>query len=293
VRHWQARWTGKLDVVVDAAQMRVDQHTSISHLDDGWMVIVTGSKFYAGPPFSGAILLPAAPARSLASTRVADSGLFAYVHELSVPAELVDLRRCARRGANVGLTLRWKAALSEMQAFHSVSTSIRDEILRHFARRMLEAIAESPSAELVPSPYTGFVDDDQRGLDDLPTIFTFLVKDDSGMSLDMETARAIQRLLPEDLAARLPAAATAEERSLAGRSFQVGQPVAVGVGPFECGALRVAVGAPTISRIVFDTTRGRSWRERLDREVADAADAIAKVVLLAKYWSEIDAEPSR
>jgi hypothetical protein len=131
------------------------------------------------------------------------------------------------------------------------------------------------------------VEDDQRGLDDLPTIFTFLVDGGDGEALTMTQARAAHRLLPEDLASRLPATATIEERSLAGRLFQVGQPVAIGTGDRERGALRIAIGAPNISRVVFDHIRGRNWRERLDREVADAADAIAKLGVIAKFLPDL------
>ena len=50
-----------------------------SFLDDGAMVLVTGSKFYQGPPFSGALLIPPAlnAALSAATNNVDNAGAYA------------------------------------------------------------------------------------------------------------------------------------------------------------------------------------------------------------------------
>ena len=58
------RHRGRLDVLVDACQMRLSPERIRACLAAGWMVLVTGSKFFGGPPFAGALLVPADVARA-------------------------------------------------------------------------------------------------------------------------------------------------------------------------------------------------------------------------------------
>src|ERR1039458_6586198 len=46
------------DVIVDACQGRISPETVAAYLRQGWPVVVTGSKFFGGPAFSGAVLFP-------------------------------------------------------------------------------------------------------------------------------------------------------------------------------------------------------------------------------------------
>ena len=46
------------EVVVDACQLRLAPSVVQACLRQGWPVVVTGSKYLGGPPFSGAVLLP-------------------------------------------------------------------------------------------------------------------------------------------------------------------------------------------------------------------------------------------
>ena len=48
------------NVIVDACQARIGPDTVEAYLRRGWPVVVTGSKFFGGPAFSGAVLFPRA-----------------------------------------------------------------------------------------------------------------------------------------------------------------------------------------------------------------------------------------
>ncbi|AYY13437.1 hypothetical protein EF847_12785 [Actinobacteria bacterium YIM 96077] len=282
VRQWRQRYGERLDVVVDAAQMRVDQHTAVAHLGDGHMVIVTGSKFFGGPPFSGAVILPAGLTTRLSQGRELPRGMGDYLAAADVPVSLADLHAVTRPGLNAGLLLRWEAALAEIRSFHNVSPEIRDEVLRLLTSGLRDIIERTPQIGLVESPYTTIPDPDPRGLDDLPTIFTFLAYGPDGHALTMEEAKSAQRLLAQDL------------RGLGGsddpvlrRTFQIGQPVKIRAqGDTWVGGLRVAIGAPTVSEIVFDHTRGRTWTERVDRTLADISDALRKLLLVLRHLDQ-------
>jgi hypothetical protein len=279
VREWRRRYANQLDVVVDAAQMRVDQHTAAEHLRDGNMVIVTGSKFFGGPPFSGAVIIPARQAARLSTGRRLPAGMAGYLTQADVPVSLPDLRAVARPGVNVGLLLRWEAALAEMRSFHNASPEIRDEVLRVLASGLRRIVEESPWVSLVESPYTAIPEPDLRGLDDLPTIFTFLALAADGQPITMEQAKVVHRLLSRDLSGLVPL-----DEPVLRRTFQLGQPVKIRRrGDEWLGGLRLAVGAPTVSEIVFDHTRGRVWTERIERTLADSTDALRKLGLILEH----------
>lgn len=281
VEQWQARLGERLVVVVDAAQMRIDQHTVASHVAAGRLVFVTGSKFFGGPPFSGALLVPASQASRAGRRDGWPSGLGAYLSRFDVPASLPGLRAAASPDPNPGLLVRWAAAGAEMRSFLNASPEIRDEVLRALAAGIREILDdESEVTSIVDSPYTDIPSPDLRGLDDLPTIFTFLVLTPDGRPLDLDSTRLIHRLLAEDVADEL--GVDGVDRSLAQQRFHLGQPVPLELKGGLAGGLRIAVGAPTLSQIVFDHTRGRTWVDRVERELRDVRAAVKKVALLAR-----------
>jgi sphinganine-1-phosphate aldolase len=281
VQRWQEREGDRLDVVVDAAQMRIDRHTVVDHLERGRMIFVTGSKFFGGPPFSGAILLPSALADRVRAAPHLPAGLSDYLTRADVPDSLAPLRAGARADVNFGLLARWAAALAEMRSFHNASEEIRDEVLRVLVAGLRELLIAAPHVVIVESPYTPIPEHDQRTLDDLPTIFTFLVRHPSGGFLTLEQAEVAHRLLAQDARSRLEA--DGDPHHTASRSFHLGQPVKIArEGDGWLAGLRFAIGAPTISQVVFDHTRGERWTDRVGRELADIKDALAKLALIVE-----------
>ncbi len=281
VARWQAREGDRLDVVVDAAQMRINQSTVVSHLEAGRMIFVTGSKFFCGPPFSGALLIPRALADRVRNAPHFPDGLGDYLTRADVPETLGPLRDAARAGVNFGLLARWAAALAEMRSFHNASPEIRDEVLRILVAGLRRIVTTAPNVEIVESPYTQIPADDQRGLDDLPTIFTFLVRHPRGGYLSFDQAKVAHRVLAQD--ARELLDVDGESNPLASRSYQLGQPVKIAqVGDTWIAGLRFAIGATTISQVVFDHTRGEHWTDRIERELADVKDALTKLALITE-----------
>lgn len=86
-------------------------------LQEGHMVLLTGSKFYRGPPFSGVCLVDH---QKMAQLKQSGSGLAAglnsFIGKANLPAELPRWRDSLENSTNPGLALRWEAALAEMEA---------------------------------------------------------------------------------------------------------------------------------------------------------------------------------
>ena len=55
-------------------------------------------------------------------------------------------------GGNIGLAMRWHAALAEMQAFFDVSVEKRAAIIESFGQTIRAAISERPRFALLPPP---------------------------------------------------------------------------------------------------------------------------------------------
>jgi hypothetical protein len=164
------RRPGRVLVAVDACQLRCSSDQARADLEAGFAVMLTGSKFAGGPPFSGAVLLPAPLAEELKALRPTDLSLAAYSSALDWPPALrASFAGELRAGANLGLGLRWAAALAEMEAFESLWPAQRETILAafdHAVRRCVAADgalalldeAEGGAPGLTPVVHTGDVD---------------------------------------------------------------------------------------------------------------------------------------
>lgn len=135
------RYPGEVDILIDACQFRLSNASLRDYLESGCMLALTGSKFVAGPAFSGALLLPDC-AETLAPSPV-----------------------------HPGLLLRWRAALTELRAFRALPEARAAEFIGDFAQTIEHALACNPAFEpLVVRP----MQRPRQGWDDLPTIFPFL-----------------------------------------------------------------------------------------------------------------------
>ncbi len=177
-----------VSVLVDACQFRIAPSTLRAYLKQDFMVAITGSKFFTGPAFSAALMLPPR-----------------YVKE-------------AIEHRNPGLMLRWEAALAEHRRFRALSQNQITNIMESFAKVVRQRLEGDPRFELVPVPPM-----DRRplateaGWDMHQSIFPFLLHGRDKMPLTREeTQRVYQLLNVSDIAV------------IGGRRCQLGQPVLIG-----------------------------------------------------------------
>ncbi len=176
-----ARWPGQVQIVVDACQMRLGRARLRKYLDRGYMVLITGSKFFTGPPFSGALLVPSALAGDLDAATDVAPGLLEYNSRSDWPRNWPNLRSRFPVRANFGQWLRWEAALEEIGAYYRVPDEFRLMALTTFGKGVERIIASSPSLRLLPPQQrqgdTGADDEElaQR------TIFSFVIRQGTGV----------------------------------------------------------------------------------------------------------------
>jgi UDP-N-acetylglucosamine 2-epimerase (non-hydrolysing)/GDP/UDP-N,N'-diacetylbacillosamine 2-epimerase (hydrolysing) len=58
IKKMKLKYANSLLIVIDAAHLRFCEETSRRWLDDGYWILLTGSKFIGGASFSGALLIP-------------------------------------------------------------------------------------------------------------------------------------------------------------------------------------------------------------------------------------------
>ncbi len=148
-----ARNPGRVLVAVDACQLRCTAAQVRRDLADGFAVMVTGSKFAGGPAFCGALLLPAGLVERLGRVDLNGAPLAPYSAALDWPRRL----RCAlapglAQPANLGLGLRWTAALAEIEAYEALPAARRFAVLEEFGRSVRARVAAESGLALVDPP---------------------------------------------------------------------------------------------------------------------------------------------
>jgi hypothetical protein len=145
-----ARHPGRVMVVVDACQLRCPPEAIRADLAQGFAVMITGSKFAGGPAFCGALLLPAAMADRLAVRPPRGGPLAPYSAALDWPPRLrLAVAAGLAHPANLGLGLRWSAALAEIEAFEATPAAVRVALLAEFERSVRRRVAADPGLELI------------------------------------------------------------------------------------------------------------------------------------------------
>ena len=234
---------------VDLCQMRTRPALFEHLLELGCLLLCTGSKFYESPPFCGAMLLPSTWVDRLAAVETAPLAGFDRIFcSFDFPPALSGLGASFTAVDNVGLRLRWAAALHEMEAFDAVPAADSAAAIAAWNGAVIERIARSDVLELLR-------DQDQTN----DSIISFRVCDGARGHLDHDGLAEIHRRLAVDGAPEIKPY----------RRATIGQPVSYSSGSF----LRVAIGSSDARRAA---TSG--FDPALDMALVDAIERIAGTI---------------
>lgn len=245
-------------VVVDAAQGRFSRRGLRDVLQKDYLVLFTGSKFYGGPPFSGALLVPERFAPRNRGLRQLPAGFGDYFSAAELPESWSEIRGSLPVEPNFGTILRWAAAIAEIEAYYAAPSDARLRVLRFFEAEVPRIMGESPVVRMLPIFPPVYDDLAERLLESKTTVFGFWVQPPGAAKpLGKTDLKRIHAELATDLS---DSRGGSETDSLA-RMFHLGQPVDLG----QAGSvLRVALGGVLIRRLVTDHCLGATLDDRLE-----------------------------
>jgi hypothetical protein len=281
------RWPRDVLVVVDACQMRLSRRRLRTYLDRGYLVLLTGSKYFGGPAFSGALLVPSRLAPSFNRGEEIAAGLRDYAGRSDWPRHWTALRSQFASRANLGQWLRWEAALEEIGSYYQVPDAFRAMALRELGMGIENLLVLSPSLRLIGAASQAVSADDEEFSE--TTIFPFVVSRD-GAALSVHDGRLLYRALAQDLSEAV--GGSEADREIAACRCLVGQPVRIELPDGEAtAALRLCLGAGLVTEAWSHdpVTSAQNLYRELDR----VAEIIAKIELLLAHGGGMELlEPS-
>lgn len=262
-RRLAQRLGDRLLVLVDAAQGRLAPRDVRKALEFGFPVLFTGSKFYSGPPFSSALILPGSIADDPGPLPASLSDWFS---QDGLPRSWTAARASLREPVNPGLALRWEAALAEVERYHSIPPRHRAGVYHTFAGAVHEVFGPSDVLEVdVPMPPVHQL---VTALGAFPSVFSFRVVDADDQYLEKPALAKLHALLDTDLSAKHP--------DLGGR-YHLGQPVELGPpDETDSAVLRVALGAQLVSDLAPTPDCGASWLRVTLRALRTKAERLVR-----------------
>ena len=256
-----ARHAARVLVVVDACQLRCSPEQIRADLRAGFMVMISGSKFAAGPPFAAALLLPPSMGGQLGHLDL-PPGLLAYTAAEDWPNALrAGIARPFGAAGNGGVGLRWEAALAELERLFALPIQFRDAVSRAFAAAVEKHVLDNGHLALVDRDPAG-AGQSHRTILPIVTV-----------------ASATVPVASEDVyrALGLPWADDGSSATLK-RIFHVGQPVSVGLR----SALRVCLSASQIVDVAEPLANGQPFEAAIAPLLADIDGLFLKWARVAR-----------
>ena len=284
----------KLQVVIDACQMRVEMEDLRDYLLHDFPVILTGSKFFTGPPLSGAVLVSRQTVlRIVASKRQFPKGFNAYCARFDFPATLRGVLVNPSSDFNLGSYMRWVAAMAEIKRYFRIPPAARKQGLDLFSREIRKLFRSHEAIELQEEMPWSAADRAHKEFKGRQMIYPFFIvrHDAKGARVcDAAEVRSIYELLNQDCSERFPTANARDYRLLAQRCH-IGQPVkAVHPSGETTAVVRISMGARIISES-WSEPSGRIELELIEDEIWQVGVALDKIALLLKYLDAPQQKP--
>jgi hypothetical protein len=278
-----------LVVVVDAAQGRFSRRGLLKALERGYLVIITGSKFFGGAFFSGGLLVPPQMNPEHRGLERFPKGFGSYITSDQLPATWVKLRASVPQSGNLGLALRWVGAIAEIRNYYLIPSNLRLNVLRAFEEILPKVFGTSSYIQLIQNGSPIIDDHIDRFLQSKTTVFSFALSKGArdGSVLNFQQLRDVFRWVNFDISSLLPTAAPEIRRSLAPR-HHIGQPVLLGSNDLSSqSVLRVALGGVLVARIASDIHYGATLERRIDWLEDQLISLKRKIETVTRQFDEI------
>ena len=237
-----------MQIIVDGSQLRLDPKDIQNYLNKGYIVTVTGSKFFTGPPYAGALILPKNVTKLIhSSTNPLPKGLTQYYNNSDWPASWFCSTKLSD-GYNYGSYMRWNAAIVEMDRYYKTPILYRNMGIEMFCNFVEESIHEATFLEPIYGDETKMKSYNSKefGIRNIRTIFPFFILHNNE-PLSLDKVKKLYTLLNSDLSEQFEDASL-EIIRLAAQKCHIGQAVNVKyTNDIESAILRISLGSRVIS----------------------------------------------
>jgi len=237
-----------MQIIVDGSQLRLDPKDIQNYLNKGYIVTITGSKYFTGPPYSGALILPGSVSKSIHSVKnTLPEGLTQYYNHSDWPTSWFCSNNLSD-GFNYGSYMRWNAAIVEMDRYYKTPVLYRNMGIEMFCNFVEDSIEDASFLEPLygDETNTNTYDSKEFGIRNIRTIFPFFILKNNDV-LSIDNVKKLYTLLNSDLSDQFEDASL-EIIRLAAQKCHTGQAVNVKYGnEIESAILRISLGARVIS----------------------------------------------
>ena len=237
-----------MQIIVDGSQLRLDPRDIQNYLNKGYIVTITGSKYFTGPPYSGALIVPKNVSKSIDSVKkTLPEGLTYYYNHSDWPASWFCSKNLSD-GFNYGSYMRWNAAIVEMDRYFKTPILYRNLGIEMFCNFVEDSIKDATFLEPLFGEETKIntYSSEEFGLRNIRTIFPFFILNDEKV-LSVEQVKKLYVLLNSDLSNQFKESSL-EVIRLASQKCHIGQAVNVKYNnDTQSAILRISLGARVIS----------------------------------------------
>jgi hypothetical protein len=237
-----------IQIIVDGSQLRLDPKDIQNYLNKGYIVTITGSKFFTGPPYCGALILPKSVNDLIHSAKnPLPKGLTKYYNHSDWPTSWFCSNELSD-GYNYGSYMRWNAAIVEMDRYYKTPILYRNMGVEMFCNFVDDSIKEAPFLQPIygDETKTKSYSSKEFGIRNIRTIFPFFIfKENEVLSVDK--VKKLYTLLNSDLSNQFEDSSL-EIIRLAAQKCHIGQAVNVKyTTEIESAILRISLGSRVIS----------------------------------------------
>ncbi|WKK64912.1 hypothetical protein [Lutimonas zeaxanthinifaciens] len=237
-----------IQIIVDGSQLRLDPTDIQNYLNKGYIVTITGSKYFTGPPYCGALIVPKSVSESIHSVKnTIPKGLTDYYHHSDWPTSWLCSKDLSD-GFNYGSYMRWNAAIVEMNRYFKTPILYRNLGIEMFCNFVEDSIKDASFLEPLFGDETKIntYNSEKFGLRNIRTIFPFFILNNKEV-LTNEKVKKLYLLLNSDISDHFPESSL-EIIRLAAQKCHIGQAVDVKYGnDIHSAVLRISLGARVIS----------------------------------------------
>ncbi len=237
-----------MQIIVDGAQLRLDPKDIQNYLNKGYIVSITGSKYFTGPPYSGGLIVPKNVNKLIDSAKNSlPKGLTDYYNFSDWPTSWFCSKDLSD-GFNYGSYMRWNAAIVEMDRYYKTPILYRNLGIEMFCNFVEDSIKDASFLEPIYRDETKIntYNSEEFGLRNIRTIFPFFIlKNNEVLSIDQ--VKKLYTLLNSDISDHFKDSSIEISR-LAAQKCHIGQAVNVKYSNgFQTAVLRISLGARVIS----------------------------------------------